>query len=90
MPYRRSGTAMRRRAMRGGSIRGWLKKGWDFVKANKLLSRGATAAAGILPQYAAPLAVVKRVAEAIGAGRRRRMGGALRLAGAGRRRRRYY
>lgn len=85
----------RRRRMRGRGVMDFLKKAHNFVKANQLISKGATALAPIVASRLGPtasgiLSKVGSVAGSLGYGRRRRMhrgrgvhlaGGALRLAG---------
>ena len=85
MPARRMArVSRRRRRMRGRGLMDFLGKANNFLKQSKLVSSvgNALGAAGI------PLAgKIAGVASSLGYGRRRR-GGALRLAGAGCRRRR--
>ena len=84
MPARRMARGIgRRRRMRGRGIGDFLKRANSFLKSSKLVSTvgNALGAAGI------PFASqIGSVAGSLGYGRRRR-GGALRLAGAGCRRR---
>jgi hypothetical protein len=85
MPARRMARGVkRRRRMRGRGIGDFLKRANNFLKSSKLVSTvgSALGAAGI--PYADKIA---GVASSLGYGRRRRRGGALRLAGAGYRRR---
>lgn len=75
--------------MKGRGLGSWLKKAWNWIKGNKIISRAAGALAPMLgPGAGGMLGSVGKMAEAVGAGRRRhRHGGALRLAGGYRRRR---
>ena len=77
MPAKRSGFRVTRRNMRGAGLWDWIKKGWNWVKDNKILSRGGKALSTIGVPYAG---TVGNVAGALGLGRRR-MGRGLYLAG---------
>jgi hypothetical protein len=74
----------RSRAMRGRGIFDWVKKAANFVKRHKLISRGANAFGKSGSKYAPIGTAVGSIASQLGLGRRRRRrGGALRLAGMG-------
>ena len=77
-------TSARRRRMRGGSFMGWVKKINSFIKKNKVLSRAGLLLSKTGVPYAKQIGVASKYAGLKGYGR----GGALRLAGQGRRRRR--
>ena len=64
--------------MQGSGLFSFLKKGFNWLKNNKVLSTIGTALTPIIPELAPAVGVAK----AVGMGRRRRIhGGALRLAG---------
>lgn len=77
MPRRRR----RQRGQKGeGPVLDWLKrtarKAHDFIKDNRLISRGATALAPIVPgPYSSTIANVGRTAEVLGYGKKKRRGG---------------
>ena len=84
MPAKRSTrvskTHTRKKTRRGGSVISWIKdKAIPWLKSNKLISRGASALAGVLPpQYAGIASAVSSGASKLGFGRRRSSrGGAL-------------
>jgi hypothetical protein len=69
------------RRMRGRGVMDVLKKIHGFVKKHKVISRGSSALAGVLPEkYGKWVGRVGNAAGAFGYGRRR--GGALMLSGA--------
>lgn len=75
------GGRRRRHRMKGGALPGWLVKAHDFIKKNKVISRVAGALKSANVPYAG---TVGTIAGKLGYGRRRRRGGALRLAGGAR------
>jgi hypothetical protein len=87
-----------RRKMRGGSIMSWIKSANRFLKKHKILSTAGSLIGKTGLPYASQIAKAGKVAGVMGYGRRgrgvtptggmyrRRKGGALRLAGAGHRR----
>ena len=87
-----------RRVKRGGSIMGWLKSANRFLKKHRVLSTAGSLIGKTGLPYASQIGQAGKVAGVLGYGRRGRgvtptggryrRGGALRLAGAGRRRRR--
>lgn len=79
----------RRHHMHGsGKVMDFLKKAYNYVKNNKLVSRGLSQLAPHAGAYAPLVSGIGSVAGHLGFGRRlhRRYGGALRLAGSARRR----
>jgi hypothetical protein len=65
--------------MRGAGLGDWLSKAFGFLKNNKILSSIGSALTPIFPEVAGPITAGLK---AVGMGRRRRrMGGALKLAG---------
>jgi hypothetical protein len=85
----------RRRVKRGGSIMSWLKSANRFLKKHKVLSKAGSLISKTGLPYASKIGKAGQMAGVLGYGLtptggtyRRRRGGALRLAGAGRRRRR--
>jgi len=84
MPAKRSTrvskTHTRKKTRRGGSVLSWIKeKAIPWLKSSKLISRGASALASVLPpQYAGIASAVSSGASKFGFGRRRSSrGGAL-------------
>ena len=84
MPAKRSTrvskTHTRKKVRRGGSVLSWIRdKAIPWLKNSKLISRGASALAGVLPpQYAGIASAVSSGASKLGFGRRRSSrGGAL-------------
>ena len=86
MPYRRSPyakakrrTSRRVRAMGGAGFMDWIKKAGSWLSNNKILSGIGKVLTPIFPEVAGPITAGL---SAVGLGRRRRrIGGALRLAG---------
>lgn len=84
MPRHSSRKSTKKRSHRGGSLLSWIRnKALPFLKKHKIISRGASAISSMLPpQYGSIASSIGKAAGAVGYGRRRRrMGGALRLAG---------
>jgi hypothetical protein len=88
------GMGRKRRSMRGRGLGDWLRRAGSFIKDNKLVSRGLGALAGVVPpQYKGLASGAAGIASQMGLGRRRSrrvskggsLGGALGLAGMGRR-----
>jgi hypothetical protein len=85
MPYKRSPHAKakrrssRRNRMKGAGFGDWLGKAFNWLKGNKILSGIGSVLTPLAPEIGAPITAGLK---AIGLGRRRRrIGGALRLAG---------
>lgn len=76
MPRRRR----RQRGQKGeGPVLDWLKrtarKAHDFIKDNRLISRGATALAPALGPYSGTVGNIGRIAAVAGYGKKKRRGG---------------
>ena len=76
----------RRRKRVGGAMPAWLSSVGDFLKKNKIISRGASALSGMLPgPWGAAAGLASKAAGAVGYGRRRgrglHTGGSMRMVG---------
>ena len=49
-----------------------IKKGANFIKDNKLLSKGLSAASYLIPQYGAQLQTASTIASSVGLGKKKR------------------
>jgi len=67
----------KRNQMRGKGLFDWIKKAHDFIKKHKLISTVSGALSHLHPAVAA----THRISSLAGYGRRRHMGGSLRVAG---------